>query len=253
MQRGGTRSIFDPVRRTAGIPVCLALAGLLAGCLADGGDESILVLKNVVPKEGCTVTPSESETALVSGALDVQARTGYLFFAQLKSRITATAAQLDQRRIITRGANVDITFSDSTLFSATELADLDAKHLLHFMSPFSIDIAPNGGITDVPFEAIPAELAREVGGRPNFSSVVAQLSFKVVGDLSGGNVTSQSYTFSVTLLNNGLLNDKGLCSTVKTSFAPRVGNPCNAGQDFIVDCCTESTGLRVCPAVGTMM
>ena len=253
MQRGVPRSIFDPVSRTAGTTVCLALAGLVAGCVADGGDESILVLKNVVPKDGCTVTPAENETALVSGALDVQAHTGYQFFAQLKSRITATAAQLDQRRIITRGANVDITFADSALFSAAELAELDAKHLLHFMSPFSIDIAPNGGITDVPFEVIPAELARQVGDRPNFSSVVAQLSFKVVGDLSGGDVTSQSYTYSVTILNHGLLNEKGLCSTVKTSFMPRVGNSCNPGQDFVVDCCTDSTGLRVCPAVGTMM
>jgi hypothetical protein len=251
MQRGTTRSFRSPVGRSGfGLAVVLAVAGA-TGCVANGGDEGIIVLKNVLPGANCTVNPSVTETAIVQGALDVQLGGGYLFFAQLKSRITAGTGQEDARRIITRGANVDISFSDPNFFTADELKALDTKHLLHFMSPFSIDVAPNGGLADVPFLLIPPELTVAIAAK-TFTSVVAQTTFKVVGSLAGGDVTSQAYPYSVTIFAKGLLHNAGNCSDLATSFVPRVANSCNPGQDGLVDCCADSGGL-MCPAVGTKM
>ena len=250
MQRGIAGTLSSP--RLGGIAV---LAGLAGGCLANGGDESIIVLKNVVPTAtatSCMVTSTESETALAGGALDVSVGRGYEFIAQIKSRITADPGAELQRTIFVHGANVDITFPNSTLFSDAEFADLKAKALTHFMSPFSGFLAPNGGITDVFLQLIPPELGAAIMAKPNFASVLALGSFKVIGDLAGGEVTSQLFQYPISITNGGLVHDEGLCSLLPATFTPRTGNPCNPGQDGVTDCCTDAGG-RVCPAVGTKM
>lgn len=230
----------------AGLP---AMAG---GCAATSGDESIVVLRNVLPSAGCVLTAMTSETGISQGALDVQAHTGYVFSAQLKSRITAVAGEEDQRTIFVQGANVDIAFPGSTLFSDAELANLKSSGLDHFKSEFSTLLAPNGGISDVGFELIPAELVAMIAGKPGFTSASADASFTVLGQLAGGGVTSQTYHYPVMILSAGLVQITGACSDLSASFKPRIGNPCNPGQDGVVDCCTAN-GSNVCPAAGTKM
>src|ERR1041384_3337578 len=90
------------------------LVAALGGCVASGGDESILVVKAVAPPTTaiggvCTFTPSDAEAGLVHGALDVTLGHGYQVIAQLRSRITADLTQTGQanaRTISLRGANV---------------------------------------------------------------------------------------------------------------------------------------------------
>jgi len=238
------------------------IAGLVAalgGCVASGGDESILVVKAVAPPTAaaggvCTFTPSDGEAGLVHGALDVTSGSGYQIIAQLRSRLTADSTQTgqaDARTISLRGANVDLTFADAGSLSA-QIADLQSKGLLHFMAPISGALPPNDSLADAPFELIPAGVAAELNGLGSFTSTVVQATFTVVGDLAGGNVSSQAFHYSVTLGRRNLIVDKGACSTLAKSFIPRVGNPCYPGQDFVVDCCEGTTAL-VCPAVGTGM
>jgi hypothetical protein len=252
MQRGITGSSFG-----LGTGIVVGVVGFgaaaLAGCAANGGDEGIVVLKNVVPTStmgGCMFTSQESEVSLVRGALDVEFGSGYVFIAQLKSRITAVAGQESQRTVFTRGANIDIAFSDPTLFTAAEIDALNAKNLLHFMVPFTAPIGPNGGVQDVLFELVPPDLSIALAMKPTFRTVVAQTSFTVVGDLAGGDVTSQKFQYPITVVSSGYKHDEGACALLSVSFTPRVGNPCNPGQDGIVDCCTDAAGGDVCPAVG---
>jgi hypothetical protein len=234
------------------LATALALAAA-AGCVANGGDESIIVLRNVLAgsSTGCTFSSEATEVGLSQGSLDVQRGTGYLFGAQLKSRITALTGQEDQRTIFTSGANVDISFPSTMVFSDAELAAFKSANLLHFKSPFTVPLHPNGTVTDIPFNLIPAELAIALQTKAGFTSVVADASFKIVGDLAGGEVTSQTFHYPVTILAAGLLVDKGECAMLAASFVPRVGNACNPGQDGVVDCCSDPRGLAVCPAVGT--
>jgi hypothetical protein len=235
------------------LATALALAAT-TGCVASGGDESIIVLRNVLGGSstgGCTFTSQESEVGLSQGTLDVQRGTGYLFGAQLKSRITSLTGQEDQRTIFTSGANVDIAFPSTTVFSDAELADFKAANLLHFKSPFTVPLRPNGIVTDIPFVLIPGDLAVKLQAKLGFTSVVADASFRIVGDLAGGEVTSQTFHYPVTILAAGLVLDAGECALLSSSFMARVGNVCNPGQDGVVDCCSDARGAQICPAVGT--
>jgi hypothetical protein len=232
---------------------CLIGLGLAAGCAANGGDESILVLRNIVAAANggsCVFTGSTSETGLASGALDVTLLQGYQIAPQIKSRITAVTGQEDLRTILIRGANVDIAFPNSTVFSAAELADFKSRALTHFMAPFSGFLPPNGGMADIPFEVIPAELALAAAAKTTFTTALAVASFQIVGDLGGGEVTSQTFQYPVTMVNGGFTVDNGPCLLLASSFVPRIGNPCFSGQDGPTDCCSQSGRPLVCPAVG---
>jgi hypothetical protein len=81
----------------------------------------------------------------------------------------------------------------------------------------------------------------------------ADLSIAKAADEVNADIGDQ-IGYTVTLTNGGFKNDKGPCTGVSASFSPRVGNPCNPGQDGLVDCCQDVDRMNnlidVCPAVG---
>jgi hypothetical protein len=220
--------------------------------MADSGDESIIVLKNVhVAAADCTPVADATEAGWSHGSLDLLRPSSYLFMAQLKSRIIAEITEQDQRTIFTSGANIDISFPGSTLFSDAELADLKATGLTHYRAPFVAPITPNGGITDVPFELVPEELVERITAKADLTSrfrLQAQATFTVVGSVSGGSVSSQAFSFAITIGNGVVVNVTGACNALASSFVAKTGYVCNPVQDGILDCCTSAGGL-VCPAV----
>ena len=66
-------------------------------------------------------------------------------------------------------------------------------------------------------------------------------------------MSSQPFSYSVTLGKGILRASKGPCAMLKAGTEVRIGNPCFPGQDAITDCCTSPAGEPVCPAVGTGM
>lgn len=230
-----------------------AAAAVLGGCAANGGDAGIAVMRSVAPSAMCTFSASDAELTVGRGILDVALRASYLVGVQMISRITALDGQEVQRAVFVTGAKVDITFPDSTLFTAAELAELKASGLTHFKTLFSTVVKPNGGLTDAAFELVPFELSDRLRTRPAFTQVVALGTFRVIGRLgvTGSELESDPFQFPVTLTNGGLVNLKGPCAELATSFMPRVGNACNPAQDGVVDCCTAPDNTLVCPAVGT--
>lgn len=237
-------------------PVGLAVVALVGGCVADSGDGGILVLRNVVADTMCATLGNATEASRDHGSLDLLLGSGYLFIAQMKSRITALTGQEDQRTIITSGANVDVAFPGSTLFSDAELAELKASALTHFKSPFSQAIFPNGGLSDGFFTIIPAELARRVGQKGGMSRqfhVEAVATFTIEGDMSGERVTSQPFSYAVTLGNEVTVNVLGTCPRPSATML-RTGYACNPAQDGLIDCCGSRVdgvivaGSLACPA-----
>lgn len=234
----------------------LALLAVLGGCAADSGDGGILVLKNVRADDMCVARASATELGITHGSLDLLRPTGYLFIAQMKSRITALAGQEDQRTIITTGARIDIAFPGSTLFSDAELAELRSSGLTHFKTLFSAPISPNGGITDAGFELIPFELVTRIRDKAPANEpfqIEAVATFTVEGEMSDSTVESQAFTYAVTIGTGVVINDLGLCSELPTSTMARTGYACNPSQDGVLDCCQASTGALTCPAKGTAM
>jgi hypothetical protein len=230
----------------------VGLVGLAAqaGCLADTGDGAILLLRNIHPDTMCVGTGLATEASESSGALDLLVPSDYLFFAQMKSRITALTGQEDQRTIITTDAKIDIAFPGSTVFSASELAQFKTDGLTHFKSLFSQVIAP-GGTSDAGFTLIPQALVRQIAAKGMTSSATFRIdavaTFSVEGQMAGSTVSSQTFTYPVTLGFGRVINSLGTCPLPKGTAAPRVGYSCNPYQDGIVDCCTTGTSY-VCPA-----
>jgi len=235
------------------VPIALAVS--LGACVADSGDEGILVLKNVAAGEGCMFAASESEPSITHGSLDLALGTGYLFIAQIKSRITALDDQVDQRTVITNGANVDLTFPAPSTLSDSEIAGLEAAGLTKYRQLFSAPLLPNGGIADAGFTLIPAAVTRALAdisaSKEQPFQVEALATFTVTGRMSDGDVTSQPFAYPITIGTGQTVNVVGECPLpMDTDVRP--GYACNPGQDGIVDCCMEGTDLR-CPAtVATM-
>ena len=248
-------------RRNAA-PVGLAFVALVGGCLADGADGGILVLRNVVADDNCATQGSTTEATRTHGTLDVLLGTGYMFIAQMKSRITAISGTEDQRTIITSGANIDVAFPGSTLFSDSELTELRNLALTHFHSPFTQVLEPNGGVSDGSFTLIPDALTQRILLKLDLTKlnrIEAVATFTVEGTMAGEKVTSQPFSYAVTIGNELNVNVMGDCP-VPSSASPRTGYSCNAAQDGVVDCCAtrnvdgalDLTSLR-CPAVEASM
>jgi len=233
----------------------LAVISAVSGCAADGSDGGILVLKNVHPATMCMTNSLDTETSISRGELDLLQPSDYLFIAQMRSRITALTGQEDQRTIIATGAKIDIAFPGNTLFSEAELADLKTAGLTHFKSLFSTAIPP-GALRDGDFVLIPVALVEQIAAKAGITSTTtspqvridAVATFTIEGDMSGATVTSQPFTFPVTIGNGLTINVGGGCPLAKGSTV-RTGYVCNAVQDGAVDCCTVGPGKPLmCPA-----
>jgi len=224
----------------------VAAVASVGGCAASG-DEAILVMSNVVAGDNCTTTTG-TQTVLAHGSLELVVPTSYVFFANLKSRITALTGQEDQRTISVWGANVDITFPNSTLFSADELAQLRTDALTRFRAPSDTFLTP-GGTATAPFDIIPQGLVERIAAKVDLSQefrleTIATLT--VVGTMSGGDVTSQPFAYPVTIGNQISVHITGNCSALASDFTARQGYSCNPYQDGVIDCCLN--GGLVCPA-----
>ncbi|MDX2091591.1 MAG: hypothetical protein SFX73_27270 [Kofleriaceae bacterium] len=239
--------------RSFTLPLAL-LASLGGGCVDDSVDGGIFVTKNVAPGDNCTFTSTESELFLPHGVWSVLSPGGYLAFPQMSSRITATAAQEDQRTVILQGARIDVEITDPVLAGELDLQGLAAAGVTRFQSLFTAPLAPNGGITDGSIELIPRRLIDEIiAVRPDISPTAQNpvpfrtellASFVVFGELAGEEVTSQRFSFPVTLCNDCVVNNFGACPL---SFEGDEGNPCNPYQDGEVDCCVDPIRGLLCP------
>ncbi|MCX5741915.1 MAG: hypothetical protein NT062_05375 [Proteobacteria bacterium] len=234
--------------------ILLSLA--LAACVPDSGDEGILILKNVAPGDNCAVDPATSEVGITHGELSSVIPTQYQFIAQMKSKITALEGQEDQRTVFATGANVDLTFPDSTLFDAATLTRLKDTGVTHFRTLFAASIAPNGGLADAGFEVTTRALYDEIyavapdakvaNGTRFALEVVATIT--VTGTMGGDAVASQPYAFPIRIANDTLLTSVGACP-LPMGTTVTYGNTCNRPQDAPISCCSTANGLMCPPTV----
>lgn len=235
--------------RTVGI-AGLLVSGLLGAC-SDGGDEGILITKNVAVSDvvgGCVFSGSPTEPFLPHGAVSVLSQ-GYLLHPQFLSRIqfdAADPAQMSQRTAIMTDANIDITFPDATLFSAGDIAAMKAAGLTHFKELFSVPVPPNG-TADAEVEVVHRPLIDKIIAQNPAGDVEFLVSLTVNGTMSGQAISSQRFDYPVTLT-SGLVTNAGTCPLPMGTILPSTGNPCNPFQDSQVTCCDAGSGQLLCPA-----
>ncbi|MDQ3365120.1 MAG: hypothetical protein M3680_06805 [Myxococcota bacterium] len=223
----------------------LGLSGAAAGC-ADTGDEGIVIRHNLVPAEGCALTPGGMFTS--RGTIELDSPNPYVLTPEIESRITAAEGQFSQRTIALRGARVDVEVASLTVDNVS--APVPTLTNTSFTSLFSASLEPQG-TTAASFDAVSATLLGELASKVTATgNVRIQLvaTVKVYGDLGGSEIESVPFVYPVTVCTNCVTTNLGACP-LPVGTVPRGGNPCNVFQDGNVDCCLDASGNKVCPGV----
>ncbi len=236
----------------------ILVGGLLAtaagGC-TDAG-RPLFILQNQIPDTSCEVNSSANSSFRSSGIIDVNAPGGYVFFPLVQNVAEAPNTADDSAKVVLiRGADVELSFQSGFLdgVSGDPISVIDANRQL--TRPFSGNVQPNGGLQAFAFEILSRNLVNALadpafdGKFANGTTTIIEANITVFGEMDGGGVESEEFTYPVEVGKGILKNNLGDCATLPAGINIREGFPCdaNALQDVIVDCCT-SGGVDVCPA-----
>lgn len=231
----------------------LVLTVALGACVAENGDEGIFITKNVAPGEGCSFAASSTSPFIAHGTFSINSPSAYQLHPQMKSRVTAAEGQTDARTVIVRGARIELSFADPSLFSTSELDEMRSSGITRFETRFTAPLPPNGGLADGDVDMIQTSLLDRLiaknpaianpGGERFRAEVIA--SVRVFGDMSGNEITSQEFQYPVTICNDCVTNILGACP-LPAGTDPALGNACNPYQDGVVDCCSQGNDI-ICP------
>jgi hypothetical protein len=216
--------------------IAAAAASLLASACTDAGN-TLIVLQNQVPGDGCTVSADRSAEFIPRGRIDAAAEDGYLFTPLVQN--VATATENDNQRILfVEGA--DVTLS----------GDFEADDsLTSFSQAFSGSLLP-GDLASFAFIIVPEQLVRDLGeALPDNGEIAVNAEITVFGNVDGGDIESQPYKYTVDVCDGCTLIDNGPCTAIPAEFEGSTGGACQPLQDGQIDCCTSSDGELVCPAV----
>jgi hypothetical protein len=236
------------------------LAPALAGCLASNGDQGMLILNNsavAAGATGCTFSGDVSQPFVSHGIISTLSPVPYLMTPLIQSRIQPQMTGDTSIRTITlQGADVTLTVASISLmsqtagFSTPPAPDLGADG--KFKSLFSGSIMP-GGTANVGMDLIPLTVLNTIAMQAPtadthvHAEVVANVT--AYGTMGGDKVTSEPFQYPVTVCNDCVVVDLGLCNTMTMTML--TGDPCNVFQDGTVACC-EANGQLICPAVSMM-
>lgn len=225
-------------------PLLLTLVPIaLLGACAKNGDEGMVVLNNSTVQQGmiCMLTGMPGQAFTSSGTISTQSPGGYLATPLIESNITAATGQESQRTIEIQGAIVQLAVP-----TQAAMITLDSNEQ-SFRAPASGALLPNNGTINVSFDLVPYSVIQKVaalGGTHTHVEVDATVT--MYGQLAGDTIKATPWLYSVTVCNDCVVNNLGMCPP---TALVRLGNPCNVYQDGIVDCCTSTTGALVCPAM----
>jgi len=214
------------------------LAAAVAGCTDSG--RALVILHNVAPGEGCTLSASEGGEFIARGRIDTQADTGYVFNPLVQNNAIAKGATEEAQRLaLVEGADIDLSFMDG--FTPSGSPDLTPT------AYFSGAIDANGGITVFSFYLFDKQFMNE--SFANLASdQVARIDavVTVFGQLGGGDARSVPFHYSVDVCNGCMTVDLGACTGLPSDYEALAGGECNTLQDVPLECCDDGT---VCPAV----
>lgn len=221
----------------------LPLALALGACVDDNADSGLTVLYVAAPESGCEyITPAPN--FMVSGTIDTNAGHGYLLAPEVRNDITLLDGEAKSpKTVFVTGAEVEIAFYDTTLFTTAELAEMRTSGLTRFRVPVSGSVEPSGGTTIFPFTAVPTELIAAVApkipapsaGNPT-PRVTLDVQFRLAGTRGGSSLESNLFHYPVDVCTDCLYHFLGKC--VDSAYAQaEVGGVCRPLQDGHLECC----------------
>jgi hypothetical protein len=220
------------------------LFALLAGCVDNDADAPMRIVANLAPSESCLVDPSAGAFQ-DDGVIDTQAGAGYLFTPGVVNELTTIEGEaLGPKTIYIERADVDIAFYDTTTFDAANFPEAD----LHFSTPTSGSIEPNGGQTGFSFEIVPIRLIRAleplIEGTDSDRTTL-DVRIQMFGVRGGNSVHSQVFRYPVQVCIGCTVAELGPCDLLPSDFTGSTGGVCQTFQDGVLQCCDN---LTVCPA-----
>lgn len=221
-----------------------ALAASVGGCA--NNDQSLLILRNQVPDDGCLVQASEMGVTHPSGMLDVSLGETYIFTPVVRSG-ALEGNEPNQRVIIVQGADVEIVAANtqSSIALVAALRAAADPSLIERRHRFSATVDP-GALQALIFPILDPDQIAFIRSDPNFASgdveIVARVT--VFGEIDSSGIRSPAFDYPVRLCVGCLVEDLGACSMVPLGAMPDQGGACYPFQDYPVDCCDGD----VCPA-----
>jgi hypothetical protein len=228
--------------------LALFLAIMAMACTADNGGKGFFILNNSAPPMGmCSFSGTLGQAAFPSGQVSTLSP-GYLFNPLMQSKLTTIMNQDPAiKTIIVQGAKIQLNVVSTTLIDANGNVSSPPvtvnPNLLKFQQLASNALTPNGGTANVSFDLIPAEVIAGLAGThfspsdPSSFTAVIEAIVSMYGEMGGGNVDADPFTYGVTLCNHCGVNVIASCPAIGAS--PAKGNPCNQFQDGAVDCCCK--------------
>jgi len=223
----------------------LLLAGSLTcqvACTAEGA-ESMLLLRNQQPTEGCQISVNPTGAYQPAGRIDVSSAQGYRFTPLIQN--LAQSNMNSMKRIFIEGANVDIEFLNAN--PPTVGAGLENS--INFRAPFSGSVESNG-FTTFDFTIVTRELLADLADDVTpTNSIQLSANITIVGELDGDSVESNTFKYPVEVCDGCMRNVLGPCLGLDEGLAISQGGVCNTNQDGQLDCCTAADGSLTCPAI----
>jgi hypothetical protein len=232
----------------------LILSLVLGACGRVPGQFEILNDQIPLPGSfGCTVpiTPTMYQG---DGLLDISIvrsdfGSAYFFFPLIENNLPgSTNSAIDSNQIQLSAFQVDITLAGAPAPAAVQNVFAGAGALVHYQVPWAGGVSSGGGHLSAIVGAFPVALAQQLsssGGFGTAPSVTVDLQIEALGKTnSGQNMTSDPFHFPLYLCSGCLVGSVMPCPYSAPPANP--GNPCNAAQDEVVDCCTEN-GALICP------
>ncbi len=232
----------------------LILTVLVAGVGFGGCVEnrsSLTILRNAVPASDCTLAAG-SEDFRSLGTLDLS-ETAFLVGAPKYEMYPVVQNNLISTVDQGTGAELNI------IEVVEARVDLDAGSLpsnfetLQFSYPAFITLMP-GDSAPLPVVVIPPQIAAlfatDIQGDPYYQPLV-RVSVKFLYQHGGMQHETHQIEYGVVLCDGCLLKAVAACSSGLYSSIENVGNACSYAQDVRMDCCLDSGGGVICPAVDT--
>ena len=244
------------MQRVSILFVLVASAG--GGCVADSGDESFIIRNNLIPAVGsCEFTAELGALSLSRGTLDLNSPIPYLIQPLFESRIVAPEGKESLRTIFLTRADIELTIGPIETIEGNNVTIDTATQTLQFASLFSAALPPNGGLATAQFDLVPESALVMIRQRVGATTgrVHAQVSAVATpaGDYYGDEIKGTPYQYPGTVTNDSnvrVVAGIGTGGTCPLAMTAKVepGNPCNAFQDGVVDCCANADGSLACPA-----
>lgn len=222
---------------------CVSLAVLSPAC-TDGGSV-LVILQNQVPDGNCTISGSPGNLFRSRGIIDVNSPRGYLFTPVIQNVAIGVRDDPSEHLVTIQGGDVEVVFPEG--FSGTEgIPDT------LFTTLFSGSINPDGGTTAFGFEVLTRNFLQGVkgtgnldGSGSNFVTLVAKIS--VYGEMDGGSVQSEEFSYPIDVCDSCLIDDFGPCDPTPDGYTG-VSFACLGHiQDTLHQCCRDSGGELRCP------